>query len=119
MREDTIRNGLESGYRDRLGSRSCARCSTRWTPLWRRHDWLVGDRLTLADCAMVPIVLRLGEFGLAPAWERSRPNIAAWWARVAERPTLTRLLDLADQALLTQLTGAMDDVRGEVLAALA
>ena len=118
MREDCIRNGLDSGFVG-AGLAKLREMFDKMDGRLAAQDWLAGDSITLADCATVPIILRLEEFGLAPAWQGRRPHLAAWWERISARPTLRRLVGLADQTLLTGLTGSVDDVRPQLLAALA
>jgi glutathione S-transferase len=50
------------------------------------RDWLVGDRLTMADIAMAPYVNRLAALALEPVWSGGRlPRVAAWFARIRAR----------------------------------
>lgn len=48
--------------------------------------WLAGDTFSLAECAVVPYVLRLDVLGLARMWE-NRPRVADWYARIQARPS--------------------------------
>ena len=50
--------------------------------------WLAGDTFSLAECAIVPYVLRLEKLGLARMWEH-RPRVTDWYARVRARPTVS------------------------------
>jgi glutathione S-transferase len=83
------------------------------------QDWLADDNLTLADSAMAAIMLRLHEFGLAAAWESRLPRVADWWQRLAARPSMRQLIDLADPALLAELTGSVEKDRPWLLARLS
>lgn len=50
-------------------------------------DWLVGERLSMADIAMAPYVNRLAALALEKLWEGGRlPHVERWFARVQERP---------------------------------
>lgn len=41
--------------------------------------WLTGDRYTLADCALIPYVMRLEMLSMYPMWGNGRlPNIERW-----------------------------------------
>ncbi len=56
------------------------------------HDpsepWLAGDRYTLADLVWTPIIARLEHIGFARTLAaHRRPHIAAWFARLRERPS--------------------------------
>lgn len=113
MREDAIRNGLGSRWvTEGLGQLRLM--LDRMEEALAGGTWLVGERMTLADCAVVPLVLRLEEFQLSDSWS-GRPRVAAWWARVKSRETVQRLVALADQALLAELTSSVDPVRAEYL----
>lgn len=48
--------------------------------------WLAGDGFSIAECAIVPYVLRLEKLGLARMWEH-RPRVADWYARIRARPS--------------------------------
>jgi glutathione S-transferase len=49
--------------------------------------YLAGDAFSIADCAVIPYILRLELLQLAGMWEQN-PAIAQWWARVRERPSI-------------------------------
>jgi glutathione S-transferase len=50
-------------------------------------SYLAGDAFSLADAAVVPYILRLELLKLDRMWDK-RPAVAAWWARVRERPSV-------------------------------
>jgi glutathione S-transferase len=117
MREDCIRKGLESGFVD-AGLAKLREMLARMEATLGRQDWLAGDRLTLADCAMVPIMLRLHEFGLSKAWARL-PAVGSWWSRVTARPSMDRLVAMADKVLLAEIADSVVDARPHFLARLS
>ncbi len=49
--------------------------------------YLAGDAFSLADCAVMPYILRLELLKLAGLWAK-HPAVADWWARVRERPSI-------------------------------
>jgi glutathione S-transferase len=53
----------------------------------KRGPYLAGDAFSLADCAVVPYILRLELLRLDAMW-RPYPAVADWWARVRERPSV-------------------------------
>ena len=56
-------------------------------------QWLAGSAFSLADAAVIPYILRLELLKMARIWEK-RPRIAAWYARMRERPSVKKeLLD--------------------------
>ena len=55
--------------------------------------WLAGGAFSLADAAVIPYILRLDLLKMARIWEK-QPRIAAWYARMRERPSVKKeLLD--------------------------
>ena len=71
------------------------------------HDWLVGDRFTIADIAMTPYVNRLAMMSLSGMWTNGRlPNVEQWFERIQKRPHFKpQLLDWIPE----QLTADMRD----------
>jgi glutathione S-transferase len=60
--------------------------------LWMVDDlnhgpYLAGDGFTNADCAVIPYILRLELLKLGAMWQQY-PEVADWWARVRERPSV-------------------------------
>jgi glutathione S-transferase len=53
----------------------------------KNGPYLAGDDFSIADCAVIPYILRLELLKLAGMWAEY-PSIAAWWARVRERPSV-------------------------------
>jgi len=53
----------------------------------RDGSYLAGDAFSNADCAVIPYILRLELLKLSTMWGRY-PAIAAWWARMRERPSV-------------------------------
>ena len=71
--------------------------------------YALGAAFTLADCALVPTMffmnLMLPMLG-APSPTDGHPKLAAWWAKVQERPTVQKVLSEQQQALMQlQQTG--------------
>jgi len=69
----------------------------------------VGSSFTVADCALVPTMffanLMLPMLGGQPVLEK-RPKLAAWWAKVQERPAVQKVLGEQQEALMKmQQTG--------------
>jgi glutathione S-transferase len=56
-----------------------------------KSTWAVGDAFSMADCAAAPALGYLRN--LHPF--ASRPRITAYWNRLAERPSVVRVLDEA------------------------
>lgn len=64
----------------------------------RAGDYLAGEAVSLADIAVLPYILRLDLIRLSPLW-KDRPGIAAWYARMRQRPAV-------EKALLAPMTDA-------------
>ena len=49
--------------------------------------WLMGERLTLADVIVAPLIDRMADLGFAAAiWEQKYPRVADWYERMQARP---------------------------------
>lgn len=70
--------------------------------------YAIGADFTLADCALAPtvffVVNLLPSFGAKPPLE-GRPRLAAWWAKVQERPSVKKGLAEMAEALKAMLGG--------------
>jgi glutathione S-transferase len=53
----------------------------------KRGPYLAGEAFTLADCAVIPYILRLELLKLGAMWQQY-PAVTDWWARVRERPSV-------------------------------
>lgn len=52
------------------------------------REWLAGDSWSLADACLTPYILRLDSLAMDPLLDAgTRPNLAAWYARVQARPS--------------------------------
>lgn len=68
------------------------------------RPWLAGDTFSLADIAMTPYVNRLDMLGMADMWERKRPRVTDWFARIKARPAFKpALLDWCPADLTADL----------------
>lgn len=55
-----------------------------------RHAWLVGDRYSLADIAVVPFIKRMDEEIVPDEMsEKKHPKVHAWWKTIQARPAFT------------------------------
>jgi len=54
------------------------------------RPWLMGERLTIADACVMPTIDRMRDMGFTEMWRDSRPNVAAWYARYADRPAFRK-----------------------------
>jgi glutathione S-transferase len=55
----------------------------------RKTQWLAGDTISRADCALLPFVLRLVHLAQTQEIE-SRPELQRWFATMQARPAFTR-----------------------------
>jgi glutathione S-transferase len=118
MRERCVREGVGSPFVV-AGLKVLRAMLDRVEAALGQQPWLAGDTLTLADCAMMPIMLRLDEFGLSPAWTQRLPHTTEWWNRLASRPSTERILAMADKALLAELIATVEPAREGYLQALS
>jgi len=47
--------------------------------------WLMGDTLTLADIAVMPIIVRMDDINLATSWA-DKPAVARWYEHICAHP---------------------------------
>ena len=57
-----------------------------------RHDWLTGERYSIAEAAFTSYMIRLDLLHLSFLW-RDRPKVAAWHERLKARPSAREVLD--------------------------
>src|SRR5882757_8418597 len=51
--------------------------------------WLMGPHLTLADIAIMPVLVRMADLGLNTMWER-QPEVDQWLAAFRARPSFSK-----------------------------
>ncbi len=69
------------------------------------REWLVGERFSMADAAMVPYVNRLAALSMEGLWRDGRlPAVEAWFERLRARPAFApALLDWMPAALAAEM----------------
>ncbi len=78
----------------------------------QRTRWLADDEISLADSAVMPLMLRLEEFGLETLWmDGALPNVSRWWQALREREASKRLLGLVHTGMRAQITASADALR--------
>jgi glutathione S-transferase len=55
----------------------------------REGKWLAGERITLADFCMLPLIDRADDLGLGRLWT-DRPAVIDWYRRMRARPSYTK-----------------------------
>jgi glutathione S-transferase len=85
-KRSVIEHGLDSEYA------ADAVAQHRKLLSWMAEDlkqgpYLAGDAFSLAECAVIPYILRLELLKLSGLWA-DYPAIADWWARMRERPSV-------------------------------
>jgi glutathione S-transferase len=82
--------------------------------------WLMGDKVTLADINLMPLVARLAYLGLLEVWTHDRPNVNAWWARAQEWPSFkTGLSDLISETEYSEMRLHGPKIKDDLTALLA
>jgi glutathione S-transferase len=96
-KRDVINNGLDSVYvREALANHQKL---FQWMQAaLARGPYLVGNAYSLAECAVIPYVLRLELLRLSALWEKYA-GIADWWQRVRAR-------DSTQSAIFARMTEA-------------
>ncbi|MDX1562498.1 MAG: glutathione S-transferase N-terminal domain-containing protein [Gammaproteobacteria bacterium] len=57
-------------------------------------DWLVGERLSMADIAMAPYLYRLAALAMERIWQGGKmPRVEAWFGRIRERDSFAEAFD--------------------------
>jgi len=51
-----------------------------------RGPWLLGEKFTLADICVAPLLDRMEDLGFASLWDEEFPRVANWLAEAQERP---------------------------------
>ena len=71
----------------------------------RDRQWLVSDRLTMADIALAPYLNRLAALSMQEMWENGRyPRVADWFSRIQARPSFgPALLEWVPEALRIEM----------------
>ena len=52
--------------------------------------WLMGERYTLADIAVAPLIDRMEDLGFELLWEEEYPRVAEWLKRIQARPAYAK-----------------------------
>lgn len=59
---------------------------TRMEPALAVHEYLLGQKLTLADFCVLPSMIRMEDLGYEFLWD-DKPGVKAWLARIKSRPS--------------------------------
>lgn len=81
--------------------------------------WLVGDRYSLADIAMLPYVCRLENLGLEWLWTAERGSITAWLERCKARPNFSGIADYLETHYLQLMQGSGRELESSIRSILA
>lgn len=78
------------------------------------HTWLVSEHISLADCALMPYVVRIDHLGQKHEIE-SRPNLARWYETIQTRPSFTEAVTKwAPAAAIAMFNQAGDAVKDDI-----
>jgi glutathione S-transferase len=82
--------------------------------------WLLGDRPTLADINLMPLVARLAYLGLLDVWTTDRPHIKVWWEQTQQWPSFkSGLSDLISETEYAEMRAHGPKIRDAVASRLA
>lgn len=51
-----------------------------------KGPWLIGERYTLADVIVAPLIDRMADLGFSDIWKDNFPRVTAWYERMQARP---------------------------------
>jgi glutathione S-transferase len=60
--------------------------SARMHAALENGPWLLGDRYTLADIIVAPLVDRMADLGMEHIWTDNYPRVSQWYERMKARP---------------------------------
>jgi glutathione S-transferase len=63
--------------------------ASRMEEALQHGPWLCGERITLADFCMLPLIDRADDLGLGHLWA-DRPGVSDWYARMRARPSYSK-----------------------------
>ncbi|MCK9201144.1 MAG: glutathione S-transferase N-terminal domain-containing protein [Gallionella sp.] len=75
-----------------IHSNAVTRALTHASELLGGHEWCEGDTITLADLALASALVYLDLRQPERDWRIAHPNLAAWFARIAVRPSMQATL---------------------------
>ena len=56
-----------------------------------KGPWLLGERYTIADITVAPLIDRIADLGFSDIWsDGRRPRVSDWYRRMRERPAFQR-----------------------------
>ena len=75
--------------------------ASRMEGLLREHGgpWLFGERYTLGDIAVAPLLDRMEDLGFEALWEEDHPRVAEWLHRMQERPAYVKAYSIEGSRL--------------------
>lgn len=83
------------------------------------NEWLTGDTFSLADCALMPYVIRVDHLSLSAELE-ARPQLLRWYTAIAQRPAFADAVTRwSSEAMIAGLRKAGLDVADEIAEVMA
>ena len=68
-----------------------ARTADRMEAALAQGPWLMGERYTLADIVVAPLIDRMDDLGFGELWNGGqRPRMADWYRRIRQRPAFAQ-----------------------------
>ncbi len=82
-------------------------------------EWLTGDAFSLADCALMPYVIRVDHLSLSAELE-ARPQLLRWYKAIAQRPAFADAVTRwTSEPMIAGLRKAGLDVADEIAEVMA
>jgi glutathione S-transferase len=117
MRTDVVELGVAAGqFKDAMLTHQSLFDAAE-TMLTAR-TWLVGETFSLADCALIPYVVRIDHLNQNTEINH-RPNLKRWYEAVAARPSFAEAVTKwAAPAVIAMLGSAGDAVKDDIAKAM-
>ncbi len=94
LRKEFLLTMGRTGFSDeemRKATDRLARGAKRMNEAIEAHGgvWMLGDQLTLADIAIMPVIVRMDDIGMAPMWD-AIPAISRWLDAIRAHPAYAK-----------------------------
>ena len=92
LRKHFFRKFARTGFSEDVLEESCERIrltATRMEKYLKQDPWLAGEKVTLVDFCMLPLIDRAEDLGLSHLWQDC-PAVIDWFVRMRARPSYAK-----------------------------
>ncbi|QIB65626.1 glutathione S-transferase family protein [Kineobactrum salinum] len=114
FREVSVRQGIDSEPA-KLATQHVPEMLHKIETSLAQQQWLSADHITLADCAVFPLMLRLEELGLDEIWQDGYPRLKRWWATLNARRSVVKIRNMAQPEITAGLKESARATREELV----